>query len=55
MSVRVVIADDQTSVREALATMLDLVEDISVVATASDGEGAIAEVDRVDPDVVLMD
>ncbi|OZF08888.1 DNA-binding response regulator [Rhodococcus sp. 15-1154-1] len=55
MSVRVVIADDQTSVREALATMLDLVGDISVVATASDGEGAIAEVDRVDPDVVLMD
>lgn len=55
MTIRVVIADDQTSVREALATMLDLIEDISVVGTAADGESAIAEVRRTETDVVLMD
>lgn len=59
MSIRIVIADDQASVREALAVMLDLVEDITVVATASDGAAAVAEVTAAmsdDPlDVVLMD
>ncbi|MFY2786942.1 response regulator [Rhodococcus sp. MALMAid1271] len=59
MSIRIVIADDQTSVREALAVMLDLIPDICVVATASDGAAAVAEVqaamDGGGVDVVLMD
>ncbi|MEK8072847.1 response regulator transcription factor [Rhodococcoides navarretei] len=59
MSIRIVIADDQASVREALAVMLDLVEDITVVATASDGAAAVTEVtaamDIGGVDVVLMD
>ena len=59
MSIRIVIADDQASVREALATMLDLIDDITVVATATDGDSAVAEVQSAmsaDPlDVVLMD
>ena len=33
--ITVVVADDQTAIREALATMLDLVPDIHVVASAA--------------------
>jgi DNA-binding NarL/FixJ family response regulator len=53
--VSVVVADDQAAVRDALATMLDLLPDIEVVATAADGESALRCVADHDPDVVLMD
>lgn len=59
MSIRIVIADDQASVREALATMLDLIDDITVVSTATDGDSAVAAVQAAmsteSLDVVLMD
>jgi DNA-binding NarL/FixJ family response regulator len=51
----VVLADDQRVVREGLASLLGLLPDIEVVGTASDGEEAIALVERLRPDVVLMD
>lgn len=51
----VVVADDQRIVREGLATLLGLLADIEVVGTASDGEEAIELVERLRPDVVLMD
>jgi DNA-binding NarL/FixJ family response regulator len=51
----VVLADDQRVVREGLATLLGLLPEIEVLATASDGEEAIALVERLRPDVVLMD
>lgn len=51
----VVIADDQRVIREGLATLLDLLPDIEVLGTASDGEEAIALVEELRPDVVLMD
>ena len=51
----VVIADDQRVIREGLATLLDLLPDIEVLGTASDGEEAIALVEQLHPDVVLMD
>jgi DNA-binding NarL/FixJ family response regulator len=54
-SVSVVVADDQAAVRDALATMLDLLPDIAVVATAADGAAALRCVADHDPDVVLMD
>ena len=52
---RVAVADDQTAVREGLATLLDLLPNISVVGTAADGDEAVALVARERPDVVLMD
>ncbi|MBB4687858.1 response regulator [Amycolatopsis jiangsuensis] len=55
MSVSVVVVDDQAVVREALAVMLDLAEDITVPATATNGEEAVAAVAEHTPDVVLMD
>jgi len=53
--IRIVVADDQAAVREALATMLDLLPDVTVVATAADGIEALDLVAEHDSDVVLMD
>ncbi len=53
--IRVLLADDQRLVRESLATLLGLLGGIELLATASDGEEAIALVARHQPDVVLMD
>jgi len=53
--IRIVVADDQAAVREALATMLDLLPDVEVVGTAADGRQAVDLVEAHDPDVVLMD
>ena len=53
--IRVLLADDQRVVREGLTLILDLLEDVEVVETASDGEQAVAIAERLSPDVVLMD
>jgi DNA-binding NarL/FixJ family response regulator len=53
--VRVLLADDQRLVRESLSTLLDLLGGIELVASASDGEEAVALALAHEPDVVLMD
>ncbi|ALV34984.1 response regulator transcription factor [Streptomyces sp. CdTB01] len=53
--IRIVIADDQTAVREGLGLLLGLLPDIEVVAQAGDGDAAIEAVARHAPQVVLMD
>lgn len=55
MSIRVVIADDQSLVRAGFVSLLENSEDISVVGEASDGAEALEMVRRLRPDVVLMD
>jgi DNA-binding NarL/FixJ family response regulator len=52
---RVVVADDQTAVREGLVTLLSTMPDIEVVGSAGDGEQALALIAQTTPDVVLMD
>ena len=52
---RVLIVDDQRVVREGLALLLRLLPGVEVVGSASDGEDAVAQAERLDPDVVLMD
>ncbi|MDG3011754.1 response regulator transcription factor [Rhodococcus sp. D2-41] len=52
---RLVVADDQAVIREAVATMLDMMDDVEVVARAANGAEAIAAVERERPAVVLMD
>ncbi|OIJ62915.1 response regulator transcription factor [Streptomyces mangrovisoli] len=54
-SARVVVADDQTVVREGIVMLLGLLPGIEVVGSAGDGEEAVALVAELDPDVVLMD
>jgi DNA-binding NarL/FixJ family response regulator len=52
---KVLIADDQTAVREGLATLLQTMPNIEVVGMAADGEEAIMLAEQLGPDVVLMD
>ncbi|MVO90518.1 response regulator [Streptomyces sp. p1417] len=52
---RVVVADDQAAVREPLAAVLALADDIDVVAAAANGDEVLAAVAAGRVDVVLMD
>jgi two-component system response regulator NreC len=51
----VLLADDHDILRDGLRVLLELSDDISVVGEARTGREAVAEVERVHPDVVLMD
>jgi len=53
--IKVLIVDDQTLMRDGLKTILDLEDDIKVIATAKDGEDAIEKVKNEEPNVILMD
>ena len=52
---RIVIADDQASVREGLVLLLGGLPGIDVVGAAADGEQALALVAEHDPDAILLD
>ena len=55
MSVRVVIADDQALVRAGFKMILDAEPEIEVVGEAEDGVEAVELIQRLEPDVALMD
>ncbi|MEU3314497.1 response regulator transcription factor [Streptomyces sp. NPDC006687] len=55
MTIRVVVADDQELVRSGFAMILDVQEDIEVVAEVGDGAAAVSAVERLSPDVALLD
>ncbi|WP_188275446.1 response regulator transcription factor [Streptomyces sp. CBMA152] len=54
-AIRVVVADDQSVVREGIVMLLGLLPGVEVVGAAKDGEEAVALVAELAPDVVLMD
>jgi len=53
--IRVVIADDQPAVRDGLAMLMGLTDDIEVVGTAANGVEALELTRDLRPNVVLMD
>lgn len=53
--ISVLIADDHPVVRQGLRTFLELQEDLELAGEASDGAEAIARVEQLLPDVVLLD
>lgn len=53
--IRVVLADDEHLIRTALAQMLDLEEDLTVVAEAVDGEHAVTVAVKYAADVAVLD
>jgi DNA-binding NarL/FixJ family response regulator len=55
VTIRVLVADDQTLVRGGFRMILRAEPDIEVVGEAADGAEAIALAHELDPDVVLMD
>jgi len=54
-TIRVLVVDDQPLVRERLAILLERVEGIEVVGRVADGREALALLDALRPEVVLMD
>jgi two-component system response regulator DesR len=52
---RIMIAEDQTMVRQALVALLELEPDIEVVAQAASGDEALAMASRYRPEVAVLD
>lgn len=53
--IKILIADDHSMVREGLKSLIELEDDIEVVAQAGDGQEAFDKIIEIDPDVVLLD
>jgi two-component system, NarL family, response regulator DegU len=53
--IRILLAEDQTLLRQALRTILDLEPGLVVVGEAADGEEAVQRAIELQPDIILMD
>ena len=54
-SIRVLLVDDQAILRQGLKTLLELEPDLEIVGDGANGQIAVELVQRLNPDVVLMD
>lgn len=55
MAVNVMITDDHSMIREGLKQLLELEGDFKVIAEASDGVECISKLEKITPDVLLLD
>jgi DNA-binding NarL/FixJ family response regulator len=55
MTIRLIVIDDQTLVRQGIISLLQLDAEIEVVAEAADGSDVVRLVQQFQPDVLLMD
>lgn len=55
MSIRVMLADDQTLVRQGICSLLELSQKIEVVGQVSDGSEVVEGIRACRPDVLLLD
>lgn len=55
MSIRVFLADDHAIIRDGLAFILRAEPDLEVVGSATNGRDAVAQIQELRPDVVVMD
>ncbi len=53
--IRIVLVDDEATIRYGLKMRLELAQDLRVVGEAGDGKTALALIDQLQPDVVVMD
>lgn len=53
--IKVLIADDQTLMRDGLKTILELEDNIEVIGTVKDGKEAVEFCRKNQPDIILMD
>jgi DNA-binding NarL/FixJ family response regulator len=53
--IKVLIVDDHTLVRDGIRALLALVADVKVVGEAANGREALQQVEKLSPDIVLMD
>jgi outer membrane protein TolC/DNA-binding NarL/FixJ family response regulator/multidrug efflux pump subunit AcrA (membrane-fusion protein) len=53
--IRILLVDDQNSVRQGLQALLESKPDLEVVGTAEDGKSALEKVKNLRPDLVLID
>ncbi|MDR2976671.1 MAG: response regulator transcription factor [Streptococcaceae bacterium] len=52
---KIYLAEDQAMLVTALAALLDLEDDLEVIGTARDGKTALLEIQRLQPDLVILD
>jgi DNA-binding NarL/FixJ family response regulator len=53
--IRVLLADDEQLIRHGFRRLLEMFDDVLVVAESADGEQVLAEIARFDIDVILLD
>lgn len=54
-TIKLLLVDDHTVVRQGLKMVLSLEDDLSIIGEAGDGQEALEQVARLSPQVVLMD
>jgi two-component system response regulator NreC len=53
--IRILLADDHTILRDGIRSLLEGVEDMTVIGEADDGHAAVQMTAQLEPDIVIMD